>query len=467
MNSVKKLSVILIAAAVVTFNSSAVKCAEPELTAVSAILIEETTGRVLYTKDEHKRMYPASMTKLLTAVVALDYIKPDEMVKIGSEINQVPFGSSVAGHSSGESILFENLLRALIIQSGNESAITIAVNVAKAARATEDLSFSDSMKIFSDLMNDKARAIGANESHFINPHGFHEDGHYTTAHDMALISKAAMENELIRKIAGEKSFKGNGATANNPVEVNLSDLKTKEYTWNSHNLLINSDKYSYPYATGIKTGFTNEASDCLAGSAEKDGEKLISVIFYSPDPARWEDTIKLFDYGFSTYDYEIVSQKDRYVVNMPLSGQILGVDATLDIATAEDYTGYYSKDELDRIEMKITYDESKIIIDDKNTENPVKISAPVLKDDVLGQAVFTLDGETIFETPVVSSRAVEKRSITSDLKYYWQLVTSNIFSLAAVPFWAGGAIVIGIVTYIITNIRKRRSRRFYRLKKRY
>ena len=154
----------------------------PELQAEAAILIEASSGTILYEKNATQKMYPASMTKMLTALVALDYFKPEDLIVVGSEINEVSLDSSKAGHELGETLTVENAIRGLIIPSGNDSANVVAAAVAKKAENDENMTFGKCEVVFTDLMNKKAEELGATNSHFANAHGYHSDDHYTCAH---------------------------------------------------------------------------------------------------------------------------------------------------------------------------------------------------------------------------------------------------------------------------------------------
>ncbi|NLK36762.1 MAG: D-alanyl-D-alanine carboxypeptidase, partial [Epulopiscium sp.] len=187
---------------------------KPEVTAETAILMEPTTGKIIYSKDIHKKMYPASMTKILTALVVMDYFSPDTLITVGTEINEVTLDSSKAGHKRGETLTVENLIRGLIIPSGNDTANVLAAAVAKKVENNNDLTPEESEKVFARLMNEKAKKLGAKESHFSNAHGYHDENHYTSAYDMALITREAQKNKMISEIAKEKSFSGKGVENN-------------------------------------------------------------------------------------------------------------------------------------------------------------------------------------------------------------------------------------------------------------
>ncbi len=271
----------------------------PTITAGTAILVEQSTGTILFDKNAKDKMYPASMTKMVTALVVMDYFKAEELITVGTEINEVSLDSSKAGHVNGETLTVKNLIRGLIIPSGNDSANVLATAVAKKVKNNQSLSFAECQDIFAGLMNDKAKALGAVNTHFTNAHGYHDENHYSCAYDMALFGRAYLANSTLAEIANEKSFSGNGA--DNMFAQN-KEKKTQDYSWKSHNLLITSNEYNYSYASGIKTGFTNEAGDCVSAAAMKDGVTLIAIIFNSPDPARWLDAKSLFEYGFNGYE---------------------------------------------------------------------------------------------------------------------------------------------------------------------
>ena len=152
--------------------------APPEVVAQTAILGEVSTGKIIYQKDMDKKMYPASMTKLLTAIVALEHLKPDDLITVGSEINEIPADSSKAGHTRGETLTVKNLIRGLLIPSGNDSANVLAVTVARKIENNQELPYEECIKVFTELMNQKAKQLGATNSHFANAHGYHDENHY-------------------------------------------------------------------------------------------------------------------------------------------------------------------------------------------------------------------------------------------------------------------------------------------------
>ncbi len=246
------------------------------LVSPSVILVEQSTGKMLYGKNENSKMYPASMTKILTALVAAEYLNPDDIVTVGAEIYGLPADYATNIHSEGETITVRNLLRALMIASCNETGSVLAVNTVRAMEGRYDIPFNEAERRFIQLMNEKAISLGALSSNFNNTYGLHSEGHFTTAADMALIARAYMGNDLLASIAAERNYIGDsleGRTA--------EGARVNNYEWENHNELLLGGTNGYQYATGIKTGFTDEAGDCLAASATRNGISLISVVFFS------------------------------------------------------------------------------------------------------------------------------------------------------------------------------------------
>lgn len=441
--------------------------AEPQVTAQSAILMDKDSGRILYQKDIEKKMFPASTTKLITALVALDYFDPAALVTVGSEINTVPYDSSKAGHEKGETLTMENLIRGLMIPSGNDSATVVAAAVAKKVEGNNDLPYDECEKKFSELMNEKAKEIGATNTNFTNPHGYHDENHYTTAKDMALIASAAMDNETIRKIAAEKSFDGNGAGEN--LE-NDTTIISQNYHWTSHNLLITDSEYAYEYATGIKTGFTDEAGDCLAASAEKDGVQLIAVIFNAEDPNRWIDAKNLFEYGFNTYHMVSLTDLTAPVDTVELSGHNRLEGDSLDIIIKSDIKSFLSTEEEKEVTKTITYQQGLIAENKDEQDQTLRLKAPILKDQEVGSITYQLGDEFLGETKLYASRDVTERTFMSSVKFFFKDFTSNLFTLR------GGIIAVAMIAAIvllfslIMLIRKKRRRRYkykYHKRRRY
>ena len=270
--------------------------APDQLYALSAILVAADTGEVIFEKDPDTVRYPASMTKILT--VLLGIIMVDDVyqyVTVSETAVAVPSDSSTMHLHAGEEIRFIDVLYGTMLVSGNDGANVIAETV------------SGSIPAFVDLMNSTALMYGCENTHFANPHGYHDDNHFSTARDISIICRQAMQNDLFREIASALSW--------SIPKTNKQRART--ITTKSEYMLAGSEespnKYYYPSAIGIKTGSHSKSGYCFAGAAEKDGVRLVSVVMFTGKRARWADTIKMMDYGFS--QYVSVTPVDLYNMN--------------------------------------------------------------------------------------------------------------------------------------------------------
>ena len=432
------------------FNTVTVQAFIP-LSAPSAILIDSASGRVLYAHNEHARKYPAGLTKMLTALVALDYLNPEDVIVVGSEVNNV--SGILSGHRVGEHITVHNLLRGLMIQNGNDSGAILALHTVQAERNRSNIPFSNAMEEFSIMMNRRARELGALNSNFMNPNGLHHDNHYTTAYDLSLIAQAFMQHPLLAEIAAEPEFYGNSLGG---VYVEGSP-HTIYHHWVDTNELISGGVFHYPYAIGIRSGTTTPASDCLAAAAYRRGVSLIAIVLASPDPGRWQDARILFDYGFATYNYHTVVETVQLIDTILVSNAMLGESNLLDVVSADDFTMLLSQNQLSRLAREIIIEEHFIA---ENDEDGIILLAPIEAESVLGKIIYTLDGQVVFEGEIKAYNTVWERSLDSDMDYYIAFIRDNIFSIRALPFWLGGiGILIGIAGIYLAVAERRRSRR--------
>ena len=261
----------------------------------SAILIEAKTGKVLFEKNMHDRKYPASTTKILTAIIAIEKCDLSEKA-IASEgaISALKDGYTKADIQVGEAFTIEELLNVLILQSANEAANIIAEHI------------SGSTLEFAKLMNEKAKEIGCSDSNFVNPNGMHDENHYSSAYDLAMIARYAMKNKTFRELVVKKE-------CNLPHTEFWGDEQVEEHgerNFKNTNQLLNPEsKYYYPYANGIKAGFTTPAKNCLVSSSNKDGFEVITVVLHAETTennlsARYVDTINLFEYAYNNYNID-------------------------------------------------------------------------------------------------------------------------------------------------------------------
>lgn len=459
----KKILFLIIAFILVMNTIVFAETAPPEVVAQSAILIEASTGKIIYEKEIHKHMFPASTTKILTALVTLDHFSPEALITVGSEINDISWDSSKAGHTKGETLSVENLIRGLIIPSGNDTANVLAAAVARKVKENENLPYAECETVFAELMNKKAKELGAVDSNFVNPHGYQDENHYTSAYDMALISKEALKNETIKKVAAEKSFSGNGI--GDSLEKD-SSLKTHDYNWTSHNSLITDGEYKYEYATGIKTGFTNEAGDCVSASAEKDGVQLIAVIYNSEDPNRWIDAKNLFEYGFNSYKFMDIQKANDVVGTISLSNHNRLNGDTLNVIVKEDVKEYITEENAGKIQKMIGYKPEMIAENKDETDKATYLKAPIAKDQELGTVSYQLDGKVLQTVSIYAANDVEKSTIISNIKYFFKNLASKILTLKGLAITAGIVAAVVIIVVIIKSILGRRNHYRYSYKKR-
>lgn len=264
--------------------------AGPVVGAESAILIEPQTGTVLYAKNIHQREYPASTTKILTALIASEQCQLDEIVTFSHDaVFDTPWDSSHIAMDVGQELTMEQCLNAILIRSANEVCYAVA----------EHITGTTDWQVFSDIMNDRASELGCLNSHFSNPNGLPADDHYTTAYDLAMIGRAFFANEMLCKI-----------TLAPRIDFPPTDKLPLGKLENNHMEIIPGRTYAYEYLVGCKTGYTDDARSCLVSCAEKNGLRLICVVMRDETPCHYEDTITLFEYGFSNFEKVYVSQAE-------------------------------------------------------------------------------------------------------------------------------------------------------------
>lgn len=280
----KKISALLLGLMLLfSAVAAAQPLSNPDTSAAAACLIDAEDNAVLYGKDENRIMHPASTTKIMTAIIALESGKLDEPLVISQyAVNTEP---SSLGLKVGDRITLREALAGMLLVSGNDAAVAVAETVA------------GSVPDFARLMNEKAQELGAYNTHFVNPHGLTAQGHYSTAHDMAVIAAYAMKNPLFREMVGRTSY-----------NMKYMDGSTKYVTTTNRFL-----KSGFPGANGIKTGFTNAAGDCLVASATR-GLKTMIAVFYNDD-YRWDDAQVWLEFGFSFYDPSELQDRPARPVN--------------------------------------------------------------------------------------------------------------------------------------------------------
>jgi len=267
-----------------------------QLYGLSEILITADKGEVIFEKDAYTLRYPASTTKILTVLLGIMMVDDlEQTVTVSETAMDIPEDSSKMGLHVGEEVRYIDVLYGTMMRSGNDGANVIAETV------------SGSISAFVDLMNRTAEVFGCTNTHFANAHGYHDDNHYTTAYDMSLIAREAMQNETFRQIVSTVTY------YMPKTNIQRARTITTRSRWLIESTEESPNKYYYEYGTGIKTGSHSHSGYCFVGAASKDGVDLISVVFYSGEQSQWADSIKLMNYGFS--QYVSVSPLDIYAMN--------------------------------------------------------------------------------------------------------------------------------------------------------
>lgn len=219
----------------------------------------------------------------MTALVALESGNLGDRIVVGKEARMKTPGESTAWLREGQTLTLKELLAGLMLPSGNDAARTIAIYIAKKQFGSEQISDQKALHDFSEIMNQKAKKMGMSATHYINSNGLHDPDHYTTAHDLAILAKAAMRNPQFRELVASPRFTDTSVTYQN-----------------TNKLLDESSGFYFEGANGIKTGFTDEAGYCLVSSAERDGKTLIAVVLKSTKSDVWGDSIMLLKNGFTS-----------------------------------------------------------------------------------------------------------------------------------------------------------------------
>lgn len=251
------------------------------------VLYDVTGSEMLYSKNADQQCYPASLTKLMTALIAVENADPDTVITVGNEVNMIAAGSSRAYLTAGTKMNLTQLLQAMLLPSGNDAAYVTAVHIGRILAGDPNLDRYAAVSKFCEAMNNKAKELGCTGTSFVNPDGYHEDSHYTTASDMLKIAIEAIQHPLIAQVVSQPS-----------VKVTL--LTGQTATWhNSNRLVLPDNAYYYEGAFGLKTGTTDEAGRCLAACATRGGRTTIAIVLgAATENGRWDDARGLLDISF-------------------------------------------------------------------------------------------------------------------------------------------------------------------------
>lgn len=415
------------------------------INAAGAVLIEQKSGKVLYEKDARKKLFPASTTKILTALLAIENGDINETVTLGTEVSMIDKDGSRAGLKPGEKIKLGDLLMGLLLPSGNDAANAIAVHIGRKLAEDQTISVEKAIKIFVDKMNERASEIGAKDSHFVNPHGFHDKNHYTTAYDLGLIASEAMKYDFFRNVVSTGKYSGEYADGSKVIEV-----------WGNTNKLINRDnRYYFQYATGIKTGHTTPAGYCLVSSASENGMDVIAVVLNTTPEGQWKDSTSLLEYGLNNFTHHALVKEGELLRTVRVENKLPWDKAELDILSGGESTGIFDKNEISNIKGEIIWDENYIKPTTEN-ENIIRINSSIEKGQTIGKIIYSLNGKVAGEAGIRAGRRVNKNFIVFDIigtKLLKDRI-SIIITLAVVIAVGGPLLVIGVKRRKVKNQRK-------------
>ena len=354
---------------------------QPEISADAAILIDSSSEKVLYSKNENQKMYPASTTKILTAILTIENCNLNDVVTVPYEaISSITSGYSVAALQTGEQLTVEQLLQVMLVHSANDAANVLAFHV------------SGSIENFANLMNNKVSELGLTNTHFTNPSGMHDENHYTTAHDLAIIMKYCMKNDTFRSLS---SLKYCTIPATNKYDVRVFNTTNELLIYDNRDV---SSNYYYKYAIAGKTGYTTQAKNCLVSVAKKENLELICVvlsagIYPNNVSAKFVDTKSIFDYGYNNYTIKKLREKDAIATQIEI-GNGTKETRNLDLLISDDLSALVTQDEFD------TEFEPQIELQDN-------LFAPIAQGQVVGKITYTIDGIQ-YSSNLLASHSVEQ-----------------------------------------------------------
>jgi len=372
----------------------------PVVDSPSIILIDAKTGQILYEKDTNHKLYPASITKVMTALLTLEKCKLDDKVIASKKaVLSIEPGSSTASFQPDEELTVEQLLYALLLNSANEAANILAEHV------------GGSIEGFADMMNARAKELGAINTHFVTPNGLHNNDHYTTAYDMAQIARQAMTMPKFREIVS--TVKYNMAPTNKYP-------KTDKFFTNSNKLINSANGNYYKYATGIKTGYTVKAGHTLIASSFNNGIELIAVSLNSKIGSgklqNYTDSVNLFNYAFKNYKMtEVVKSgslvKQFSIKNAKKETQLqVGAQTGVSFITPIDSEDYYTVNEVVNEDIK----------------------APITKNTVVGYIEYLIDGKVVGKTNIIALNNVEEYKPFAFMNVIYKILVFIIIIASAI-----------------------------------
>ncbi len=336
-----------------------------KLTARSAIVMDTVTGQILYERDIDARRYPASTTKMMTLIVALEHGKLDDIVTVSKNAEGVE--GSTLWLVQGDKIPLGELLTGMMMHSGNDATVAVAEHIA------------GSVPAFVRMMNDKAEELGANSTHFMNPNGLPDEKHYTTAYDLAKIAAYGYSLPHFEEIVGKQ-------------EALYDWVKDPAKKLRNENQML----WLYRGANGVKTGYTDAAGRCLVSAARRDGMQLVAVVLDSY--YMWNDSIALLDYGFQNAHPKTLVKKGEVVAKVDVAD---GRHDELELVAAESLVAVEKTGETAKVERKV--------------EVPHEVAAPIKKGDVIGKVICYYDGKAQGSIYLLAAQDVEYYSFWDNL----------------------------------------------------
>ncbi|MGI5852834.1 MAG: D-alanyl-D-alanine carboxypeptidase family protein [Bacillota bacterium] len=332
----------------------------PKVTADSAVLIDEESGAIMFAKNEHIRRAPASTTKIVTALLAIEYGKMNEIVTVS------PRAASVGGTSiwlrPGDKLMLSELIKGILMRSGNDGSTAIAEHLAGSERE------------FAAIMTMKAREMGALNTQFRNAHGLRAAGHYSTAYDLAVLARNAMQNKTFASLVSTRES-----------QLTWEEKEQVRALRNTNRLLWTLDG-----ADGVKTGTTNQAGRCLVASATRGGRRLIAVVLHSDD--RWGDAIRLLEYGFQNFSLCWGAREGQVVARVPVKG---GNTRELWLVPRS------------ALCVPVRNDDSSSVR--RVLEVPEQVSAPIRKGAVVGRVSLVSGDSELYSVDLIAANAVKRR----------------------------------------------------------
>lgn len=389
----------------------------------AALLMDMYSGRLLYGKNIDEQKYPASTTKMMAGILALELGNLEEVVTASYEaIKPITMEDSHMGILTGEELTMEQLLYGMLVHSANDAANVIAVHL------------GGSLEGYAEMMNQKAAELGMTNTHFVNPCGTHDDNHYTTARDLAILAQYAMKNEKFREIVKTTVYK-----------IAPTNKYTSERVLVNTNLFLSTARslqHYYPPCNGIKTGHTSKSGYCLVSSAKYNDTEMLAVVLDCPNENDNEkaysyiDSKELFNFGFDNYVNQIIASPGNIVS-----------DSKVKEAKGDTRVALTVETDVNAL-VPVNVDKAAEII--KNENLPDEIYAPVKKGDILGTVTYTYKGTQIGTANLVATNDVERNEILHVINLILKIITS--------PFFFIPVIILMIIVIIANGKRKKRER---------